>query len=460
VDPQSRVHGADCRADGHSPSRSSAIALSLLSSAKPLYVLARWVFCLAAIIAGLNTIRLAIVSLGVEHVHRKDFLQEYLLGRALLDGTNPYLPLPELAAKYLGPLPDPVFPHPTPHPPPVALLSVVLTPFEYPVAAGVWLGIEVLCTTAAFWIIQKRTAPELAAPMLAVTIVVFLGTDAFFYELVLGQLQTVVLLLLVVAWAALRRGQDWAGGAALGAALALKLMGWPIVLLLLMKRRWRAVASSVTVVAASYVAAALAMGLGPIVDYYTRVGPYIASIYRGDTYNTSLWSVGWRIFAGTSPTVFVGPSIPPLVRWEVGAQLLGIGMPLVCVGLTLAAAARSHSFDAAYAMLCCTSALVSPISWTHYVVLAAIAVFWAWRSLHALGFPRRETHAAIAISLLLHVRNGQVHAAALRLLEANGRIGILFAASLITLLPAAALVGLTWLVWRVDRMGMPQVALK
>jgi hypothetical protein len=59
-------------------------------------------------------------------VYSKDFLQEYLMARALLLGVNPYLPLSELAARFLGPLPVIVFPHPLAAPPPAAMLSIPL----------------------------------------------------------------------------------------------------------------------------------------------------------------------------------------------------------------------------------------------------------------------------------------------------------------------------------------------
>jgi len=433
----------------------ATIISRLVCSHQPLYVLARWVFCLAAIIAGLNTIRLAIVSLGVEHVHRKDFLQEYLLGRALLDGTNPYLPLPELAAKYLGPLPDPVFPHPTPHPPPVALLSVVLTPFEYPVAAGVWLCLEILCILICLIYFLCYNVPKLSPLAINFLILVFLGTDAVFYELVMGQLQSFILLLMMLAWIFLRKGKDLAGGAAVGAALALKMIGWPLVLLLMVQRKWRVVLAAAAVFLGLNGFAAFAIGFERTAYYYLHVAPYVSSLYRSDPFNISLWSLGWRVFRGTESMVQVSLVAPPLTRWDFGAVLLSVGIPASFVLLTTVGAMRMRNPDAKFGLVCCVSALVNPIAWTHYGLLAVPAVIWLWRRLHLLGYPSKETYAALAVSIALLVHSTNLHAIAVRLSGQIPQFGqsvtVPFAASLITLLPTAALVGLTYLVWRVDR---------
>ncbi len=70
-----------------------------------------------AFLFGLTMLRFPMGSLVAPHVYRKDFLQEYLLARAIAEGVDPYLPIPMLADRFLGQLPVPLFPHPTPHPP-------------------------------------------------------------------------------------------------------------------------------------------------------------------------------------------------------------------------------------------------------------------------------------------------------------------------------------------------------
>jgi hypothetical protein len=64
-------------------------------------------------------------------------------------------------------------------------------------------------------------------------------------QFLLGQVYAFVLLLHVIGWRAYTRRQDALAGVALGVAIALKLSGWPIGLLLIAQRRWTAVWSSI-----------------------------------------------------------------------------------------------------------------------------------------------------------------------------------------------------------------------
>ncbi len=440
----------------HATSLVSRLLRDILHSPVPLYTFARWGLALIAILFAADTLRLAIDSVRIEHVHRKDFIQEYLLGRALLDGTSPYLPIPELATRYIGSLPDPILPHPTPHPPPAALLGLPLAHLDYASAARVWLVVEIVFILISLAL--SCWALNLRIPFWAFLILLsaLLGTDAYLYELVFGQLQTVILLLLVTAWILLRRRQDWIGGACLGIALALKMAGWPIILLMLIQRRWRALGAAAVLLASLNGLAAVAMGPKIWVDYYLRIAPYQIALYRSDPKNLSLWTLGWRIFSGTVPTVTIDILAPPLFTWQAGAVTLSALVPAACVVLAVVAAAKVKSFDAAFVMLCCVSALVNPIAWSFYGLLATPALVWLWWRLRALGFPPRATCMSLACTAMLYVRTTQLHHVAARLsgqtLDSAQYVTVSFGASLLTLLPTATLVLLTYLVWRTEQM--------
>lgn len=63
-------------------------------------------------------------SFQTDAVYDKDFIQPYLMARAILTGANPYTPLPDLTQTYLGIPQQHLLPHPTPH-----------SPFGGPIAA-------------------------------------------------------------------------------------------------------------------------------------------------------------------------------------------------------------------------------------------------------------------------------------------------------------------------------------
>jgi len=95
-------------------------------SPEPLLVTLRYFLIFIAAVVGIANMRMWWQSLSVPYIFQKDFIQEFLISKAVLGGVDPYLPLQKLADWILGPLPNPVFQHPSPHPPPVALLCLPL----------------------------------------------------------------------------------------------------------------------------------------------------------------------------------------------------------------------------------------------------------------------------------------------------------------------------------------------
>lgn len=430
--------------------------MRLWRSKRPIYLACRSAIVILILTAGLNTIWMAVQSLNSEHVHRKDLLQEYLLGRAVLDRIDPYLPLPTLAHRFLGSLPHAVFPHPTPHPPPVALLSLAIAPFTLRVAASIWLAAEIVLIGSALSLTLRNLNAQLQFRHLLGAFILLLGTDAVFYELIMGQLQAFTLLLLVLSWSCFRKARDLPGGAALGAALGLKLIGWPLVLLLLVQRRWKGALAAICTFCGLNVLAVLAIGVGPAYFYYTQVAPFVSGLYRSDPFNISLWSLGWRLFEGTKSMVQISLTAPPLVPWHAGAAFLSVTLPAVFVLLVTHSAVRMHDPEARFALVCCASALVNPIAWTHYGLLAIPAMIWLWIRLGVHGFPKTATYAALGVSTLLYIRSTQLHELAIRAsgqIPATGQsLAVPFAASLVTLIPLVTLLALMYLVWRVERM--------
>src|SRR5256712_10300241 len=95
--------------------------------------------------------------------YNKDLQQQYLSARALRDGVDLFTPVSDLAARYLPAATD-TFPHPDPHPPVLALLSVPLTLLPFPVIVPLWLGLNlVLLTRVGRWL-RLSTRTSLALP--------------------------------------------------------------------------------------------------------------------------------------------------------------------------------------------------------------------------------------------------------------------------------------------------------
>jgi hypothetical protein len=185
------------------------------------------------------------------------------------------------------------------------------------------------------------------------------------------------------------------GGILLGVALALKLFGWPIVLFLLLTRRWRAFFGAAVSFALLHLAAAFVIGFSDIVAYYTAVGPSVSKLYREYAGNFSVWTIGTRVF-GVSGIEWYNP----LIHVPAIAPIVSV-VAVVCVlVLVLRGALHTRSFDTAFCALTCVSTVLNPIAWPHYLVLTAPALclvaFWMNRR----GFTRRTIIIATALVVM------------------------------------------------------------
>src|SRR5262245_49368190 len=148
---------------------------------------------LLALIAGYSGFQLAIQSLKPENVTNKDFLQEYLMARALLAGVSPYQQLPDLD-KYFQTGDKQYRPHASPHTPALAIFTAPLGFLSYAQAAWVWLLVEILCLYAAVFLLL-RGFNATVNPLFALLLTwAALGWSHVWEDLIWGQINTVLLL--------------------------------------------------------------------------------------------------------------------------------------------------------------------------------------------------------------------------------------------------------------------------
>lgn len=407
-------------------------------------------------IAGLISIARNAQTLSRPYVYMRDFVQEYLLARAVLSGVMPYLPIPDLARQFIGPLPlETAFSHPTPHPPPVAILALPLGLLEYQQAAIVWFVFEIGCTFAALYLLLRWSGMSVHLKTILIGSAVVFIWNPFQAELLFGQLTVLLFVLLLLSWQALRANRSVWGGVFLGIVISLKLIGWPIVLFLALRKNWRAVSAAVMTVIVANGIAMLLMGYEAILYYYFRVGSLVGPLYRAYVHNFSLWSVGWRLFDGTGSPIRGGAEALPIFASPVLARGIAAFLPLLLTIVGLILTYRVCKFDNAFTILVCISTLVTPVVWIHYLILTTFPLFVIGQQLYTQHFPRIETCVAIVCGLLLLVPGGQWEAWAVTLgaqtvLQGNAIVNpwILL---VLTMLPALLVLTLIWLLYRLDR---------
>jgi hypothetical protein len=447
VSDQSAIPRKDNQEESH-------LIKNILYSKQTLMIWLRRLLIFSLFLAGVAGIRVLYHTLFPPLVYHKDLVQEYLLARAVVDGIDPYLPLPDLGARYLGSLPRFNLPHPTPHPPPIILISLPLVLFSFEQAAVIWFCFEIIMTSVAVCFIVYALDRKIVFYLVPVIIIFLIAWRPIFTDLAYGQLMTFILFLLAGAWLSFKKGKHFLAGILLGGAIAFKLVGWPVLFFFFIKKNWKSFLTTIATIAALNITAIFIMGFDPVYYYYTEVSKIISPLYRAHEGNFSLWTLGWRFFEGTGSPQVSGIIAPPLISIPELAPIISFSVPCLLLGLGLLISHRVKKFDTAFGLLICISVLVNPIFWVIYIVILLVPIVIIWNLLVKSELPKVETYIFSGISLFLFLPR-EIIVLLLDLFAGPTTLDtipqISFAASLVTLLPTAAVIGLVWLIWRLDR---------
>jgi len=135
-----------------------------------------------------------------------------------------------------------------PNPPTMALAAAPLAAFDHRTARTIWiLGSLALLALGAWSLVRLIESGEARG---AVLIALLLLSPSVFANLLDGQIYLSLFALLVAVSLALLKKYDVIAGVLLGIALATKTSGAPLLLLLIVLRRWRAAGAAVITVGA------------------------------------------------------------------------------------------------------------------------------------------------------------------------------------------------------------------
>lgn len=423
----------------------------IVQSREPILVTLRYFLVFIATVMGIANVRMWWQSFCSPYIYQKDFIQEFLISQSVLGGVDPYLSVQMLADRFMGPLPMLLMAHPTPHPPPVVLLCLPLGWISYEHAAIVWFFFELICLSVSIALLLRWLGVKKWVSYASLSALLILVWPPITSELVIGQLTALLLVLLVGAWQALRSGNDIQGGILIGSAIAVKFFPWPIIIFLMLRKNWRAVSAAVTTVAVANIAASTLIGFDRTAQYYLKTGLSVSQIYHASIGNFSLWTIGWRMFDGTSlhDWIGTGATAPPLFSAPAIAPYISIVIPFAMLISGCIFAFQARNLDTSFGIMICLMILVSPIAWTYFLLLALIPFGIVVRNLYSLDWPRNETNIAICIGITFIITSPQVWKP---LLNGN-RIaeGLVPTVSLLSLLPAMGLLGLLWILRRQDR---------
>ena len=273
-----------------------------------------------------------------------------------------------------------------PNPPPMALMALPLAGLDAMTARTAWLIASLILFIAGVATLvnyQARRNRDLSIPV----ILLIMLAPAVFTNLRIGQGYLLVFALFAATAVLLLDGRDRLAGVCLGALLALKTSGVAMVLLLIARRRWSALA------AALITAAALAIAMTPFIDrqmwlvYPSQVRAYVARPASSVTaYQTTLglfrrlcvadpqWNPSPA--ADCAPIAFVVPSLivgTATIASMVLAARAKRAEPWIAVGAVLSVLSLPAVAEPHFVLMAIPLALLR-LSVLEFAVIAALLI--------------------------------------------------------------------------------------
>ena len=319
-----------------------------------------------------------------------DFYQDWNSARNFRNGLPIYANIDLTIERYLGRLPQdwPAgFWTVNAHPPASVLLVYPFAWLEYQNAFLMWTIISFAALSVALWLIVRHLDIQVSAWSVLPCVTMLLLCYPFRSQVIHGQFNLILLLLVTLVWVAARSGYSRWAGVALGVATAIKLFPGLLFLYFVLRREWKVLAFGATTLAAVTGLTAVAFPAGTFHTYLVEVLPSLSK-WQSHASNISLIGFWSKLFDPVS----AGPiTILPLWRSHLLARLGG----LLSCGLVLASTipvilgARTRSdLDQAFGLLVMATILVSPIAWDHYLLLLIVPLAIMWVHLERSGSVR------------------------------------------------------------------------
>jgi Glycosyltransferase family 87 len=325
-----------------------------------------------------------ISSLRPQPTQGMDFFQEWSSARNWREGLPIYMDLDDAAQRHLGRqrVADErwLFVK-NAHPPAAVLLALPIATFSYPNGMLAWNLLSFVALAVALWLIVRGLRLPVEPWMVFPLIVVALLCNPFRQQVNHGQLNLMLLAVIVGAWAAERSSRLRAAGALIGLAAAIKLFPAFLLLYYAVRRRWEVVMWGLAAFFLATLLSIAVLGVEALTSYVRDVMPAVSG-YRNLSVNASLqgfwmkWFDEGAIHPLTVPRL---PDIPPLFEHPVLATS-GFMLSALMVLWAWTRAVRRLEPDLAFGLTLITMLMLSPVTWDHYFLLLLLPVVLLWRT--------------------------------------------------------------------------------
>jgi hypothetical protein len=331
----------------------------------------------------------------------QDFFQEWASARNHVTGLSVYEIQEATAKRYLNRdrnVRERFFIEVNAHPPTSVLLVLPLARMNYADAFFVWNVVSLILIAGSVWLVARGLGARWSAwavlPILALTF----ACSPLYQQVRQGQLNGVLLALIVGAWLADRTGREWLAGALVGTAAVIKLFPGFLFLYFMLRGRWRPLVGGMAAAALLTGITAAVLGTETYRTYVEDVIPKVEE-FRSAWGNQSFAGLWSKLF---DPLQKYDP-IAPVIRSPALARRLpfvSAAAVVACLAVVVLKARSRSAEDAAFGATVTGMLLVSPITWDHYLLLLVIPIALLWVGLPRQG-PARWTFRALLVLLWL-----------------------------------------------------------
>lgn len=325
----------------------------------------------------------------------RDFVQEWTSARSWQVGRPVYQDMRESIPFHL-PKARSCDLHFNAHPPVAVLVALPFGSFGYFQGLRVWNIASLACVAISIFMLVGRHGFSLDRSEQLLVSGLLVSSSVLETQVLHGQLNGVLLLLLTSAWLASRHERTLLAGVCVGAATALKLFPGLLVLFFLARRQWKAAFAAVASCLLLNGLAAAILGTDAIRDYLLVVMPQ-ANRFCDTWPNASLLGFLTRLFDGSFGQT------TPLVFWPRFARTAWLTLSLAGVAFTWRATARdqsSQNHDLTFSIWIGLMLLISPITWDHYFLLAVLPLISLWKH-DTIAAPSPKAFLVCATLLLI-----------------------------------------------------------
>ena len=341
-----------------------------------------------------------VVLQNIRLIEEWDFQAFWVWGRAAAMGLNPYLPESVAqASAAAGMQPSELFANQVlgagfPYPPPTMLLLRPFAGFDQQTGVVLWYLFHGAMLMLCIRLLWKLVLPGSGLVGLGVTTALLVGMRSTQTTLHLGQTHFVILAAFLLYC---RCRERFAGGAWLSVGMATKPWVALLLLLPLVRRRWRVIAGAVAGTLGLFGAAAIVFGPGMVATYLNlpAVGRMPAR-YFSSVVNQSLLAAILRL-AAEKKSVHLDPREAPAALLLF--VLIGAALFLASVWLMHRLGPRRD--DLAICLSVALGLLLYPGTLWHYSMMLVAPLFWVWARRDEYRVPTGVATAIVTVPFVL-----------------------------------------------------------